>query len=159
MTNFKKDLAIGKIYENKAMEILPQIGFTDLHLYEGYEPRFDIRGTFNNEIVYIEVKYNDKSDIFKNFIIEIIKNDFRSGGIYYSEADYYMLFSKTKYYLIEKKKLKTLIKKLMDVKTKKELLNGIKNNIKSPIYFGYYCVKIKINSIKKKSINYGAFFK
>ena len=154
MPDFKKDLNRGQYYEYKALHILKSLDFTKIHHFKGKEPRYDIKARFNKKKVYIEVKYNKNADKYNNFIIELSKADGTPSGLSITKSNYYMLFSYSKYYLIETIKLHMIVKQYILNALKEEgiqeptpdiITNYILN--KTFNFYGYMCISLKLDLI------------
>ena len=118
---FKKCLAIGKIYENKSINILLKYGFTNIILDNSYNSYYDLEAVRKNKKVYIEVKYNSLTDKTHKIFLECCKHKngvLLPSGISITKATYYIFYSNTKYYIINTNK----VKKILENTIKKEFI-------------------------------------
>jgi hypothetical protein len=166
MTNFKRDLETGQYYENLSIDILLKHGFENIEIDGKYNPYYDITATKNNKKVYIECKYNSYTDKTGYIFLECCKRNLKASGISITTANYYIFYSKSKYWICGVNKVKnilkhTICKELKKVKvikpTNEQLLKYIEyEGIKTKNSIG---VLIDVKYVNKKSKYKGGLVK
>ena len=128
MNKFKKDLELGKKYEYKSIDILKKYGYINIEIDDTYNPYYDLTAYKNEKKVYFEVKYNALGDKLKTVFLECCKYPkLYQSGISITKANYYILFTNTKYYICGTDKLKNILKKTIQKKLKANGLKHIKD--------------------------------
>jgi hypothetical protein len=119
MSNFKKDLETGQYYENMSINILLKHGFENIEIDGTYNPYYDITAYKNNKKVYIECKYNSLTDKTGYIFLECCKRNLNASGISITKSNYYIFFSKSKYWICGVSKVKNILRKTIEKELKK----------------------------------------
>jgi len=141
--SFNKCLIIGKKYEQISIEILKRHGFINIILDNSYNSFYDLTAERKKKKILIEVKYNSLTDRTGYIFLECCKINLTASGISITDAEYYIFYSESKYWIVKTNKIKILLEHTIKRELKKNKLMTDPTDEQLFNYIEFYGIKTK----------------